>query len=90
MSKLMERLSNERGLICEAYMWTHEGGPLRSDEQHAFRYRVIADGEVIGYITADRARSHPGVMWRRSLLQSGRAEELTPRYRTIEEALVAF
>jgi hypothetical protein len=88
----------ERDLTCKAVMWIHEGLQLSYDERHAFRYEVRERGSLIGFITTDRARSHPDVKWKCSRLRDGkiepdgcyRSEELDGEYRTIEEALGAF
>jgi len=83
--------ATERGLPCEAVMWTHEGTTLAHDEQHAFRYEVREHGNVIGFITADRARQHPsGARWKRSVQRDGSIEELEGDFQTVEEALAAF
>lgn len=83
--------ATERGLNCEAVMWTHEGSRLSHDEQHAFRYEVQEHGKVIGFITADRARQHPsGARWKRSVQRDGRIEELDGDFQTVEQALAAF
>lgn len=84
--------TNERGLVCEAIMWVGNGPHLvPQDEQHAFRYEVRDQfGDVIGFINTDRARQHPEVQWERSLLHSGKIEELVGKYATVREALAAF
>ena len=71
-------------------MWTHEGSQLSHDEHHAFRYEVREHGNVIGFITADRARQHPDVRWKRSIQRNGRIEELDGDFQSVEEALAAF
>ncbi|MGA2002411.1 MAG: hypothetical protein ABSG70_03460 [Terriglobales bacterium] len=71
-------------------MWTHDGGQLQHDEQHAFRYEVQDHGNVIGFITADRDRRHPDVRWKPSAFCGGGTVELDGSYRTAEEALTAF
>jgi hypothetical protein len=73
----------ERGL-CKAYMWTDSS----HDEQHAFQYEVRERGNLIGYITADRARQHPsGARWKCSRVGG---IKLDGDYGTVEEALAAF
>jgi hypothetical protein len=88
----MKSFSNERSLTCEAVMWFVDGARLvPRDEQHAFRYEVRDQrGNVVGFITTDRARQHPDVKWERSLLHDGQIEELVEKYTTVQEALVAF
>lgn len=71
-------------------MWTHEGSRLSHDEHHAFRYEVRERGNVIGFITADRDRQHPGVRWKRSVRRDDRIEELYGDFQTVAEALAAF
>lgn len=83
-------LKTERGLTCKPVMWTTEGLRLSHDEQHAFRYEVWEQGNLIGFITADRARNHPDVKWKRSLWCDDKIEELEGSYQTVEEALGAF
>jgi hypothetical protein len=82
--------ATERGLTCEAVMWTHDGEHLSHDEQHAFRYEVREHGIVIGFITADRARQHPDVRWKRSIQRDDGIEELDCDFPTVAEALAAF
>jgi hypothetical protein len=83
--------ATERGLTCEAVMWTHEGSRLSHDEQHAFRYEVREHGNVIGFITAAGARQHPsGARWKRSVQRDGSIEELDGDFQTVEEALASF
>jgi hypothetical protein len=78
----------ECALTCEAVAWTHEGSHLSHDEQHAFRYEVRERGNLIGFITADRARQHPsGARWRPSRLGG---IELDGDYTTVVQALAAF
>ena len=87
----MAEILNERDLTCGATMWTHDGGPLQHDEQHAFRYDVCERGKLIGFITADRARQHPsGAMWKRSRIRDGETEELAGEYQTVQEVLATF
>jgi hypothetical protein len=79
-------------------MWIHEGLQLSYDEQHAFRYQVRECGNLIGFITTDRARTHPDVRWKCSRLRDGkiepdgyyRSEEFGGDNRTVEAALAAF
>jgi len=71
-------------------MWTHDGGALSHDEQHAFRHEVREHGNVIGFMTADRARQHPDVRWKRSMQRDGGIEELDGDFQTVAEALAAF
>jgi hypothetical protein len=86
----MERRKARNRFTCEAVMWTNQGPCLSFEEQHAFRYEVREHGHVVGYITTDRARTHPDVMWERSLLRDGKIEQLTAKFKTIEEAFAAF
>jgi hypothetical protein len=79
---------NERGFTCQAIDWDGKGPRLVSDEQLARRYEVRdTRGTVVGFIQADRARSHPHVMWQR---QNSDLEILHGQYKTVEAALSAF
>ena len=80
----------ENGLTCRPVMWIHDGAHLSHDEEHAFRYEVREHGNVIGFITTDRARQHPEVKWKRSVHRDDRIEELAGDYQTVEEALAAL
>jgi hypothetical protein len=81
-------LKTEGRLTCEAYMWSHQGSQLHSDDEHAFRYKVKEAGELIGYITADRSLNHPDVRWECSRV--GQKKAFAHDYKTVEEALAAF
>lgn len=85
---LMIRTISQRGLTCFAYAWGNQTPLAQGDERHAFRYQVMRYGKLIGYITADRARSHPDVKWDCSLVGAGApfAYELD----TVDEAFAAF
>jgi len=65
----MREILNERGISCHPFAWTHDGPALQEDEQHCFQYEVRKYGDLIGFITADRARQHPDVRWKRSLVR---------------------
>jgi hypothetical protein len=71
-------------------MWTHHGERISHDEQRAFRYHVRERGILIGFITADRARQHPGVRWKRSIQREDGVQELDCDFLTVAEALAAF
>jgi hypothetical protein len=86
----MTSATERDGLTREAVMWSHDGGRLSDDEQHAFRYEVREHGNVMGFITADRARQHPAVRWKRSVQRDGRIEELDGDFQTVAQALAAF
>ena len=75
---------------CKAIAWTHDGPQLSTDEQHAFRYEVRGANGIVGFITTDRARSHPDVHWTRELLRNGKIEKIKGTYASVEEALAAF
>jgi hypothetical protein len=81
-------INTERGFTCKAYAWSTQVPIVQDDEGHAFRYEVREYGKLIGYITADRARSHPDVKWKNSRV--GETEEFHEEYRTVEEAFAAF
>lgn len=84
----MSRMNLQRGLSCQAVMWSHQGPVLHTDDASAFRYEVREYGNLIGFITADRALSHPDVMWNCSHVGEDRpfADEL----KTVDEAFAAF
>jgi hypothetical protein len=84
----MPRMNLQRGLSCQAVMWSHQGPVLQTDDASAFRYEVREYGNLIGFITADCALSHPDVMWNCSHLGEDRpfADEL----KTVDEAFAAF
>ena len=64
---------------------------MSEDEQHALRYEVRKYEKLIGFITADRARLHPDVKWKRSLMHDDNSiEDLDGDYQTVEEAFAAF
>lgn len=88
----MEHLSNEKGFTCKAVMWGHDGPQLAPhDEQHATRFEVSDKrGNVVGFISPDRARQHPQVQWERSLFHDGKIRKLVGKYATVQEALAAF
>jgi len=76
---------------CEPVQWITEGSRIARDEQHAFRYEVRNErGETIGFITADRARRHPDVKWKRDVFCDGKIENVEGTYATVDEALAAF
>lgn len=88
----MEHSLIERGFSCKPIMWAGDGPALApQDEQHAFRYEVRDRcGELVGFINADRARQHPDVKWKRSLLREGKIEELDEEYATVQDAFAVF
>lgn len=83
-------IMKDHGFSCKAIAWTHNGPQLSTDEQHAFRYEVRGANGVVGFINADRARSHPNVRWTQELLRDGKIEKVKGTYATVEEALAAF
>jgi hypothetical protein len=78
----------DRGLTSEAYMWSHQGAQLHSDDEHAFRYKVSERGNLIGDITANRSLNHPDVKWKCSLV--GHTKAFAGEFKTVQEALAAF
>jgi hypothetical protein len=82
--------AKDNHLSCKAIAWTHDGPRLSTDEEHAVRYEVRGANGVVGFITTDRARSHPGVHWTRELLRDGKIERVKSTYASVEEALAAF
>ena len=78
----------ERGISCHACGWSHDGPTLQHDEDHAFQYEVREFGSLIGWITADRARSHPGMMW--ECKRVGESKPFACDFKSVQEALTAF
>jgi len=63
--------NNDSVLSADATMWSCNGFLSSRDERYAFRYKVRDEsGDVRGFINADRARSHPGVMWKLEIVQA--------------------
>ena len=82
--------TNDKRFFCNAIAWTHDGPQLSMDDQHVFRYEVRGANGIVGFITTDRARSHPDVHWTRELLRDGKVVKLGEVYATVEDALEAF
>jgi hypothetical protein len=68
-------------------MWSRQGQQLSFDERDAFRWEVRDMHGVLGFVNADRAMSHPEVMWKR---ENANCEELDGEYKTVDEAFAAF
>lgn len=84
----MLRTNWERGISCHAVMWSTQGTVLDTSDRAAFRYEVREYGNLIGFITADRALFHPDVMWDCSHV--GEDRPFASERKSVDEALAAF
>ena len=80
---------SQRILSLHRVMWITDGGVIDRSEESCFRYEVHDDrGNNVGFITTDRARSHPSVLWEISRVgQDGSIGEQTGKYATVADAL---
>jgi hypothetical protein len=83
---------SKRTLTLRQVMWITDGPALDHSEKTCFRYEVRDDrGNNVGFITADRAMSHPKPCWQISWVgQDGSIGEQTGEYATVEDALSAM
>ncbi len=81
-----------RTLTLHPVMWIQDGFAIDHSEKTCFRYEVHDErGNNVGFITADRAMSHPALRWQISQVNDiFGISDLMGDYASVKDALVAL
>ena len=84
--------AQERRFTYRPQMYTHDGPISTFADEDVFRYEVLDEqNEVVGFITTDRARSHPLACWEISARRAdGSVQGIVGTHETVAVAFEAL